>query len=449
MNRTEISILQKNRLRNEEMFKEKEVELGFQKENLQRFYRELEAKEKSLHMQMIGLGWKYIRTNKRTVIFTFGEATINRRCYQKGGENRYPIDEYLGLQKYSRYSLGLLHEIAYLATTMSYRKVVEIMEKVKGIYITPTTVVQAVKLAGQLYQERDDYEEYQEKAKSKRSVPVLYIEGDGVMIKVKKGKQTRKDLSHFVIHEGVEEEYKNRRKLKNKHEILSKNNKDARDKLLTYLDEHYEITPETLIVTNSDMGHGYTPYIFKEIAKVFGARHEHFWDAYHLREEINRFFLHEEDKMLQDRLYDSIYEHDKKETVLILDTIESTLESDTVIEQFQQFSKRLLTKYQHTNPARNRGIQVDTLGVIETQHTKITSRMKNRKMYWSIDGAETMARMIIDEGEGSLESLFFGEWRQIYQEIQKDTTTVSDYLKKIEQPPTIPTAKIWHSRIKY
>lgn len=431
------------------MFKEKEVELGFHKENLQRFYKELEAKEKSLHMQMIGLGWEYICKSKRTVIFTFGEAIINRRCYRKGGENYYPIDEYLGLKKYSRYSLGLLSEIAYLATTMSYRKVVETMEKVKGIYITKDTVLQAVKLAGELYKERDDYEEYQEKATFKRRIPVLYIEGDGVMIKTKQGNQLRKDLSHFVIHEGVGESYQNRRKLINKHEIISRNNREAREKLLTYLDEHYEITSETLIVTNSDMGNGYTPYIFKEIAKVFGARHEHFWDAFHLHEEMNRFFLRKNDKTLLDKLYRAIYTHDKKETNLVLDTIESTLEEDVVIERFKQFSKRLLINFQYTNPAKNRGIHVDTLGIIETQHTKITNRMKNRKMYWSVNGAETMARMIIDEGEGGLEDLFFGKWRQIYQEIKKDTTTVSDYLKTIEQPSTIPTVKIWHNRIKY
>ena len=55
---------------------------------------------------------------------------------------------------------------------------------------------------------------------------------------------------------------------------------------------------------------------------------------------------------------------------------------------------------------------------MESQHCKIANRMKHRKMKWSIKGAETMARMIIDIGQNKLDDLFFGEWRGGYIKMQ-------------------------------
>ena len=45
---------------------------------------------------------------------------------------------------------------------------------------------------------------------------------------------------------------------------------------MDYLYNHYEITKDTLLITNSDMGQGYTPYVFEEIAKTFSCQHVHF-----------------------------------------------------------------------------------------------------------------------------------------------------------------------------
>lgn len=43
--------------------------------------------------------------------------------------------------------------------------------------------------------------------------------------------------------------------------------------------------------------------------------------------------------------------------------------------------------------------------------------MKHRKMKWSLKGAETIARMIIDVAENTIEDLFLGEWRFQYSNI--------------------------------
>ncbi|MFX3837070.1 ISLre2 family transposase, partial [Streptococcus suis] len=72
------------------------------------------------------------------------------------------------------------------------------------------------------------------------------------------------DLSHFVVHTGSHKVGSNRFELKDKKEFVGLDNRLAREQVLDYLYNTYEITERTLLITNSDGGHGYTPYVFKE-----------------------------------------------------------------------------------------------------------------------------------------------------------------------------------------
>lgn len=74
---------------------------------------------------------------------------------------------------------------------------------------------------------------------------------------------------------------------------------------------------------------------------------------------------------------------------------------------------------------------------MEAQHVKITDRMKHRGMYWSLDGAETMAKMIIEKSAGTLRDLFFGDWRQEYAKIKALPTSAAAYLKKSHVASTV------------
>ncbi|MCC9747731.1 ISLre2 family transposase, partial [Streptococcus agalactiae] len=62
-------------------------------------------------------------------------------------------------------------------------------------------------------------------------------------------------------------------------------------------------------------------------------------------------------------------------------------------------------------------IDVDSIGIMESQHRKITYRMKNRGMYWSRTGAETMSKLIICNAENNLRNLILGDWRKDYEKI--------------------------------
>ena len=67
---------------------------------------------------------------------------------------------------------------------------------------------------------------------------------------------------------------------------------------------------------------------------------------------------------------------------------------------------------------------------MESQHRKVSYRMKRRGMYWSIKGADTMSRMIILDYQKELRDLFFGDWRDAYEKFQSLPTSASEYLSE-------------------
>lgn len=78
-----------------------------------------------------------------------------------------------------------------------------------------------------------------------------------------------------------------------------------------YLYNTFEITEKTILITNSDGGHGYTPYVFKEIAKALHIkRHEHFWDAYHVNQLIKSYFKSYSEQLVEEALQ-AVYHHQK------------------------------------------------------------------------------------------------------------------------------------------
>lgn len=394
---------------------ERELYAAFQTGNVEEFINSLKDYDKEVAPAMRAAGYKCKNQAKRTVLFTFGEVTFSRNRWYKGTECRVPVDEKLGLVKNTRYSLELLYQIAELSTNTPYRKVAKIVELMYHLHITKDTVLKAVKLGERLLKEREDYRFFQEdKPVDKIKAKFIYIEGDGVMVKSYDENCSKNlDLAHFVIHTGSR-----KGKLLDKKEIVSISNRLARDQVLDYLYNHFEISDDTILITNSDGGHGYTPYVFKEIAKALKVkRHEHFWDAYHVNKKLKQFYKSYSQELL-DQAFEAIQTHDKKKLRLVLDTTESLVETPEAQEALASLSVQLRRNFQYTKPATLRGLPEVVLGIMESQHRKIAYRMKKRGMYWSLAGADTMSQMILLSATGELRDLFFGDWREDYERYQ-------------------------------
>lgn len=393
-------------------FDERKIKEELFIQNSKEFHRFVEHYDNQMVPVMKAKGYTCIHSMERTVAFTFGEFTFRRRRWKKGDKWVVPVDEKLGLQKNVRFSLTLMYQIARLATMMPYDKVLQVIEMTYHITITKPTVVKAVKLCETLLEERKAHRFFEEELQpEKKKANIIYIEGDGVMVKARKqGDDNRRfDLSHFIVHTGSQKVSQQRSKLIDKKEFISMNNRLARSQVIDYLYNTFEITEETILITNSDGGHGYTPYVFKEIAKALNIKqHEHFWDAYHVNQLVKTYFKPYSQQLIEEALQ-AIYQHSKSQLQSVFDTTESILTTTEEEVAFENTKQRILQNFRYTKPARLRGLQKVSLGVMETQHRKITYRMKRRGMYWSDWGAETMSQMILLVYEGQLQELFF--WR--------------------------------------
>ena len=391
----------------EELYKQREHE----------FLKRVVAYDKQIAPTMRSNGYKRVDSSERTVLFTFGEMTFSRSRWRRGDETRYPVDDWLGLKKYQRCSLELMYHIARYASEMSYRQVCRMIKLAYRLDITKDTVLKAVKLTGQLFSEKSHYRYFvEEQVPEKINVPIIYVEGDGVLVKTtsKNNEKHNTDLAHFVIHTGTKKVHR-RSVLLNKHEIIHTDYDIAREELLDYLYNHFEITDQTILVTNSDNGKGYTRRVFQNIQKALKIkRHEHFWDAYHVKEKLKRFFK-PYPKVLRDLAFKAVQTYDRKLLKTVLDTTEALIFDEEDYYDFQQFRQKLLDNFKDTKPAKLRGLSHKGIGVMESQHRQVTYRMKHRGMYWSIKGACAMARLILVERIDQLEELFFGTWRKDYR----------------------------------
>ncbi|HGK7052286.1 TPA: UPF0236 family transposase-like protein, partial [Streptococcus agalactiae] len=269
---------------------------------------------------------------------------------------------------------------------------------------------------------------------------------DGVMVKAREEESDNHhfDLSHFVVHTGSQRAGGNRFVLTDKKEFVSLSNRLAREQVLDYLYNHFEMNDKTLLITNSDGGHGYTPYVFKEMAKALRIkRHEHFWDEYHVNKQLKKTFK-PYGKELLDLAFQAIQTHDKGKIRTAFETAESLEESRDVLESLATIKKKFMTHFQYTLSAEMRGLPTAGIGIMESQHRKITYRMKKRGMYWTFWGAETMAQLIVMLYEGDLRELFFGCWREEYhsicqmskQSVRRNKASKRDYFPEHRRPGT-------------
>ncbi|MCT0015389.1 ISLre2 family transposase [Lactococcus lactis subsp. lactis] len=409
-------------------FDEREYYSELRKDNIEKFLKMIEKLDDELMPQMKLQGWKYRKRAEKTVTFSLGVVTYRRRSYSKDGVWRYPVDEELGIVKYGRYSPELLYQIADYATSMPLRQVSAKFEVSAQLYIGKSTVHSTTNKVSKLFDDREEYRYFEENEMiDKIKARAVYIEGDGVILKTQE--KERVDMAHFLVHTGSERISGNRYQLKDKAEVISSQHAVALDQLEDLLTNRYDITSDTVLITNSDMGKGYTPYIFKEIASLFQCRHEHFWDAQHLNMKIKERFR----KLpyeLEQRLFSAIQLHSKKSTRVILDTAESLINNEEELELFNKFKTKLLQNFQYTKPAELRGFSHRGIGVMETQHRKLTYRMKRRGMYWSEKGANTMSKMILAVYNDSLRELFFGAWREKYAYYQKIDIPVGEFFRQ-------------------
>ena len=108
-----------------------------------------------------------------------------------------------------------------------------------------------------------------------------------------------------------------------------------------------------------------------------------------------------------------------------------------------------MRNFKYTESPEAFGLSSSGIGIMESQHRKITYRMKNRGMYWSKKGADTMSQTILLSHSEELRDLFFGEWRQSYQKIKDQESNLLGQFCDVQSFYTLPRLKRPNVKPKY
>lgn len=360
--------------------------------------------------KMQAAGYTVARKDKRSVQFLFGDVTFERRLWQKGKRYCYPLDELLGIAPHLRYSPLVQAKIANLTTKIEFRKVAEAVNSLTALNVSPSgvhAITQRIAEKTTAYQE----DEKEIMCPQKKQIPVLYLEGDALLIKSQtKG---RINIHRFQVHEGVKKNG-NRSQCLNVHQFSGESRKRCFNDMLNYLQKHYDLS-DTLIMSNSDGGSGYEPTVFYELA-LGCKQHEHFLDRYHLNRKIKErmYFCRE----LIEPMSKALKEYAKAKVTSVLDTMESIAVIQEDSQKAEQYT-RLLRNYLERNwpyikPFNKRQINVAKLGlgVCESKHRPYSYRMKHQGRSWCKKGAQNMIKLITQKQNGEYWKAIEADWDQ-------------------------------------
>jgi len=282
--------------------------------------------------------------------------------------------------------------------------------------------------------------------RKKKKVPVLYIEGDGLMLS--KGAQEKRPILHRVqIHEGVKE--KGTRKHPRPELIHPRffesaiSSHKAFERASQWIEAHYDLR-ETVVISNSDGGAGYKKGAFENIIGRC-KRHEHFRDSFHVNKKIKeRLYC---DKEMQYPMKQALWAYDKEKIVAVLNTIESRfpleLDEETdkeIIKEYKEEMKKLweyfMRNWESLKPVDLRDIPVlRGLGVCETNHRPYSYRMKHQGRNFTSKGAGNLAAIVSSLRNGTFVRALTESIPEITQKMSGSFKgAVQQALKKVKRP---------------
>lgn len=361
--------------------------------------------------EMKSQGYQIEKKNERSINMAFGEVRYTRRRYVcPGRKPRYPLDELLGFDKYKRYSLLAVKNILEVSSVATYRNTALAVNCLAGFNISHMQVGNLIHMAGENIKASQESDSRYDAVDAKKKVPVLYLEGDGVVIKGIKG---RLEFHRYQVCEGIANVSRTRRKRINAQEFVSLSRLDALNEAKEYLAHTYDLS-DTLIISNADGGAGYAKKDFDEIIGLY-KRHEHFLDVYHLNRKIKeRLYFAPE---LQGKLISALeYQYDYRKVELVLTTAESMLvdELDTALnhENLRRLGNYIDRHWEDIKPFKKRKLTaIKAIGCCESNHRKYTYRVKGQGKYWSKKGAEGMLRILSCMKNQDLEYWLSSEFR--------------------------------------
>lgn len=348
---------------------------------------------------------------KTSIKTVYGDVEYCRRVYQtnlEDGERAYIylLDEAMQMDKIGLISTNLAEKIAMTVTESPYRVTAETISSTCGQSISAGGVWNVMQRLGERISEEEEHAVKQmnaDQSKGTREIPVLFEEMDGVWLHMQDKnhkKMKKQEMKVFTMYEGwdAEKEKQKRSTLVEKTMLagMEKSN-EFHEKREACIRNKYNADEIGQRVLNGDGGSWIKePYDLETIFQL---------DSFHVYKEIKRQIR---DKQAQEeirRLYDEEKPEEMLEYIEIYATsVESPDEKDKRSKNARELYRYLsnnregllpYNKQGKTIPEPQKGIIYKGMGVQESQNcTVITLRMKNRRMRWSVKGANNLAKAL-------------------------------------------------------
>lgn len=409
-----------------------------------------------------------MENKENNLMYKVAKAKIDSGC-----KAIYLLDEMLNLRQYGKLTESVVEIILRYIQDNSYRKTAQIVNEITGLKISATCVWNTVQLIGNMLKnkEKEEMEKSENeltKCKNKEN-HIVFNELDGVYFTLQ-GKNRKeaieaykkvhpksevprsvrkKELKIVSIYEGWEKVGKNRNALVNK-KIFAQVIDNCKIKKVTnmYIKNTYNKDKLKLIVTNSDGG-TWT----KEKTK---GKNIYQLDWFHVEQTVNRQVREKEDrkiliKYLAQKEYDNALNM-CEELKYKYDGEVNEIEKLNTLKKYINKNKDSFVRYQETeefNKIKQENFIYNNLGTQEsTNYSKITKRIKRRRMSFSIAGADNLARVIAMVGSYDYKGISKAFEIQVLP--QKVIDEAEEYIKNIEENIKKQSKKqIKVSNIKY
>lgn len=348
------------------------------------------------------------QTSIKTV---YGVVSYSRRVYRtKLDDGRpafvYLLDKHLGLDKIGLVSENLAEKIAYLATEAPFRETAATISSTTGISISAQGAWNVIQHLG----ERIDGEESHDVAqmrkgegKGEKILSVLFEEMDGVWIRQQGRQHEKKPMQEVKVamtYEGwdAEKEKEKRSTLVEKHVVAGiEDSKTFHEKREADICKRYNADEIVQRIVNGDggnwIGEPNDPCAIVQL------------DRFHLFKEIRRLIADKEaiqeiEQRLSDRDIDGMLSYIKMyaDSVAGDDKADKRAENALTLLNYLSNNKDGLIPWQERGlniPEAPEGVVFKGMGVQENQNcTVITLRMKHRRMRWSRNGGNNMAKVL-------------------------------------------------------
>lgn len=384
---------------------------------------------------------------KTSIKTVYGEVEYQRRVYRTNLEDGeiayvYLLDEAMQMDKIGMISTNLAEKIAMTVTESPYRVTADIVSSSCGQSISAGGVWNVMQRLGERISEEEEYAVKQmnaDQSEGQREIPVLFEEMDGVWLNMQDEhhkKMKKQEMKVFTMYEGwdAEKEKQNRSTLVEKTMLAGmEKSSEFHEKREACIRKKYNADEIQQRILNGDGGgwikEPYDPEVIFQL------------DRYHVYKEILRKISDKKAQaeirnLFDEEKVDEMLEYIKVYAISVESPDEADKKSKKARELYQYLSNNRdgLLPYEKQGkmiPKARLGIIYKGMGVQENQNcTVITLRMKNRRMRWSVKGANNLAK-----------ALYRKENKELIETIDRYTDGLIFTLQMQEIVETISAAK--------